>query len=114
MQDIFQRAQIKTVDVIKTDVQDSQTIPFNTGHLQNNTMFVDKSKIKQGIVSIYHEGPYARRLYFHPEYNFKKDNNPKAGGLWFEPYLSGNKKKFAHITFAKFVRKEMGNVISRN
>lgn len=28
--------------------------------------------------------PYARRLYFHPEYNFSTEHNPQAGGYWFE------------------------------
>lgn len=28
--------------------------------------------------------PYARRLYYHPEYNFSTEHNPQAGGMWFE------------------------------
>ncbi|WP_281659125.1 minor capsid protein [Halobacillus sp. Cin3] len=28
--------------------------------------------------------PYARRLYYNPQFNFDKDKNPSAGGLWFE------------------------------
>ncbi|MGH1117209.1 minor capsid protein, partial [Bacillus paranthracis] len=28
--------------------------------------------------------PYARRLYYNPHYNFSKDENPYASGLWFE------------------------------
>lgn len=28
--------------------------------------------------------PYARRLYYNPQYNFSKDVNPNAGGLWYE------------------------------
>lgn len=28
--------------------------------------------------------PYARRLYYNPQYNFSKDSNPNAQGLWFE------------------------------
>lgn len=28
--------------------------------------------------------PYARRLYYNPQYNFSTDKNPLAGGLWFE------------------------------
>lgn len=27
---------------------------------------------------------YARRLYYNPQYNFSKDRNPNAQGLWFE------------------------------
>lgn len=28
--------------------------------------------------------PYARRLYYNPQFNFSTDKNPLAGGLWFE------------------------------
>lgn len=28
--------------------------------------------------------PYARRLYYNPQYNFSKDVNVNAQGLWFE------------------------------
>ena len=48
--------------------------------------------------------PYARRLYFHPEYNFNQDKNAHAGGLWFQPYINGNKKKFAQNVFNRFMR----------
>lgn len=28
--------------------------------------------------------PYARKLYWNPQYNFSTDFNPNARGLWFE------------------------------
>lgn len=113
MHSIFERAQIKTCDAIKSDLQSSQTLPFDTGALQQN-IFVDDSKVKQGIVSIVHSNlPYPRRLYFHPEYNFRKDKNPNAGGMWYEPYLHGNKKDMPQLTFNKMVKKEMENVIRK-
>lgn len=44
--------------------------------------------------------PYARRLYFHPEYNFQKVNNPNAQGLWAEPWLpGGDRENFIPDTF---------------
>ncbi|MBB6446461.1 hypothetical protein HNR53_003120 [Bacillus benzoevorans] len=39
---------------------------------------------KPGTGSLIWETPYARRLYYNPQYNFSKDHNPLAGGLWFE------------------------------
>lgn len=39
---------------------------------------------KIGSGQIEYRTPYARRLYYHPEYNFSKEHNPQAGGLWFE------------------------------
>ncbi len=109
MQHIFRQAQIKTCDAMKTDLQHSQTMPFDTGALQNTKTFVDDKNVKKGVVRIVSEGPYARRLYFHPEYNFQKTNNPKAGGMWFSPYISGNKKKMPMVLMAKFVREGMQN-----
>lgn len=94
---------IKTADALKTDLQQSQTMPMDTGHLQNTATFVDDSKAQQGLVRVVSDTPYARRLYFHPELDFRKDKNPNAGAMWFEPYISGNKKDFIVDTFKKFM-----------
>ena len=37
-----------------------------------------------GSGKIQYRTPYARRLYYHPEYEFSKEHNPQAGGYWFE------------------------------
>ena len=81
----------QTADALVTDLRDSQTMPFDTGNLQNDSTFIDDSQKEQGRVSIVSSTPYARRLYYHPEYNFRTTNNLNAGGKWFEPYISGNK-----------------------
>lgn len=101
IEDIAAQALVKTADAIKTDVQQSQTMPFKTGALQNRSTFVDKSQAKDFKVSIVSDTPYARRLYFHPEYNFSHDDNAKAGGKWFEPYITGEKQDFAQREFEK-------------
>lgn len=98
---------IKTADAIRTDLIQSQTMPFKTGNLQNLSTFIDDSKSSAGKVRIVSDTPYARRLYFHPEYNFSKANNPNAGGMWFEPYKNGNKKDFAKNTFAKLMKRSI-------
>lgn len=94
-----------TAESLLEDLRDSQTMPFETGNLQNDSTFVDTSNVKRGKVSIVSDTPYARRLYFHPEYDFRKDDNPNAGGEWFEPYLNGDKKDFAQKTFAKKMKR---------
>lgn len=98
---------IKTADALKSDLIQSQTMPFKTGALQNRSTFVDDSQSNQGVVSVISDTPYARRLYFHPEYNFSKAANPNAGGMWFEPYINGNKKDFAKNTFETFMRGQL-------
>ena len=97
-------ALVETADAVKSNLQQSQTMPFDTGALQNRSTFVDDSKKNSGKVSIVSDTPYARRLYFHPEYHFQTTHNPKAGGMWFEPYISGNKKTFARKAFARIMR----------
>lgn len=95
---------ILTGEDIRSDLIDSQTMPFETGHLQNQATFVDSSDAKSGAISVISDTPYARRLYYHPEFNFKKNNNPNAGGMWFEPYINGVKKDFAKKVFARHLR----------
>ena len=95
---------VETADAVKGDLQRSQTMPFDTGELQNRSTFVDDSKKNSGKVSIVSDTTYARRLYMHPEYNFRKDKNKNAGGEWFESYINGNKKDFAKKKFAKIMK----------
>lgn len=101
---LMKEALVETADALKSDLEQSQTMPFDTGALQNRSTFVDDSKKNKGIVTIVSDGPYARRLYFHPEYNFQKTKNRNAGGIWFEPYINGNKKQWATKTFAKIMK----------
>ncbi len=98
---------VETADALKSDLMQSQTMPFDTGALQNRGTFIDDSNKNKGEVRIVTDTPYARRLYFHPEYNFRKDRNANAGGMWFEPYINGNKKDFAKNTFATLMRGKM-------
>lgn len=95
---------VETADALKRDLQKSQTMPFDTGELQDRSTFIDDSKKKSGRVTIVSDTPYARRLYFHPEYNFQKTKNKDAGGMWFETYINGQKKNWASKKFAKIMK----------
>lgn len=95
---------ILTGEAIRDDLIQSQTMPFDTGEMQNQQTFVESSEANSGKVSIITDAPQARRLYYHPEYNFRKHNNPNAGGMWFEPYINGNKKDYAKKVFARHLR----------
>jgi len=85
----------QTAEAVKTDVIVENVIPFDVGTLQNESTMIDATKSKRGHVTISTDTPYARRLYFHPEYHFNKDKNPNAGGRWFDPWIDGRKKQFA-------------------
>lgn len=119
----------QTAEALHGEVQQAQVVPRRDGALQGEKMFVDKSMSGNGKVSLVHEGPYARRLYYHPEYNFHKgpwkedwtdregkrhhakhDGNPNAKGKWFEDWFSGGSKEdFVPETFKKLY-KQFGGV----
>ena len=103
------RALEKTSEALHTDVVQSQVMPFKTGNLQNESTFVDYSKSSEGKVSIVTSTPYARRLYYHPEYNFSHAENKNAKGEWYKDYLEGgNKQDFCKNVFKTFFKKEGG------
>lgn len=98
----------KTAEALHTEVVQAQVMPRDTGHMQNEQTFVDYSKSSQGKVSIVTSTPYARRLYFHPEYDFSTDENPNAQGKWYNPWIDGNRKNFCKDAFKQFYRRESG------
>lgn len=91
-----------TAEELRTDVKQAQVMPFKTGTLQGEGTFVDYSESRQGKVSIISNTPYARRLYFHPEYHFQTKENPNARGKWYSDWLPGGKKSdFAIDTYKR-------------
>lgn len=95
----------QTAEALHTDVVNASVMPFDVGTLQNVSTFVDKKDSKNGVVRIVHTAPYARRLYYHPEYNFSKTENANAQGMWWQPWIDGAKKNFARDTFKKLFRR---------
>lgn len=98
-----------TAEAVHTEVVQAQVVPRDTGNLQNESMFVDCSKSKQGTVTIVHSTPYARRLYYHPEYHFSKEENSNAKGHWFEDWEEGGEHdEFAINTYKEIYRRLAG------
>ena len=93
----------QTADATLTELRDRQVMPFDTGNLQNDSTFVDDSQ--RDKVSIVSSTPYARRLYFHPEYNYRRGNNASAGGKWFESFLNDT---FIQNAYAKLLKQRGG------
>lgn len=108
----LQYAQIKalelTAEEVKRDVIADGVIPFDTGTLQNESTTTDLSKSNRGKVSVVSDTPYARRMYFHPEYQFNQEKNPNAKGRWFDDWINGNKKSVAINAYKKFFKKLSG------
>lgn len=95
----------KALEAAHTDLVRSQTMPFRTGNLQNESTFVDAAQATAGVLALVTDTPYARRLYFHPEYQFYTGENPGAGGQWLAPYLPGGEKQdYIPRAFARFLK----------
>lgn len=92
-----------TTEAVLSDIKTSAVVPKDTGELERSG-FVDLKDIKNAVARIIFDTPYARRLYWHPEYNFRIDKNPNAKGKWMEDYLSGDKQRFIRDTYSKFFK----------
>lgn len=55
-------------------------VPFDT----HNLIELSIANTIIGSGELRYRGPYARHLYYHPEFNFGHDKNAEAGGYWFE------------------------------
>lgn len=107
----------QTAEALHTEIVQAGVVPRMDGTLEGEGFFPDYSESSSGRVSLVHSTPYARRLYFHPEYNFhhepwtdakgkKHDGNPDAKGHWFEDWEPGGKNEdFAQKTFGKLYRR---------
>lgn len=98
-----------TAEALHTEVIQAQVMPFDTGHLEEDSFFADYSDSSKGKVQLVTSTPYARRLYYHPEYDFQTDENPFAGGEWYKPWLPGGiSENFAKDAYKKFYKKVGG------
>ena len=80
----------KATYVLQDEIREAQVIPRDLGTLQGEAFtIVDNSK--QKYMDMGFSTPYARRLYFHPEYHFSTAENPHAKGMWMEDWLEGGK-----------------------
>lgn len=106
IEEVKNKALYQTMDALKTDVIQSQVMPFDTGTMQNESTYVTRPKLQnRSKVTLITRTPYAARLYYHPEYNFQKTNNQNAKGQWLEDYISGSKKDFCQEKFTEFFKK---------
>ena len=95
-----------TAEALHTEVVQAQVMPRDTGNLQNESTFADYSQSARGKASLVSSTPFARRLYYHPEYNFQTDENPNAQGEWYKDWLPGGKKEtFAPEAYKVFFKK---------
>lgn len=99
----------QAVAATKTQIVNDQVVPKNIGELERSAFMRKKSRSKYAIV---YDTPYARRLYWNPQYNFRTDKNPNARGLWMQSYIDGDKKKFFSNAFITMLRINARGLIS--
>lgn len=68
-------------------------IPKDTGELERSSIRFSRP----GEGHIEWNTPYARRLYYNPQYNFSKQPNPNSSGLWFEEAKARHVRDWARI-----------------
>ena len=98
-----QQALEQTGDALLKQVKNTQVMPFDTGHLEEDATYVDDSNSSSGKVSLVSATPYARRLYYHPEYNFQ--GAPTRGGYWADRYMQNGGQQEIEDGVRRMVKK---------
>lgn len=90
-----------TGDYVLGEVIEAQVVPFGDSYEhggkthQGGTLqesgYVNKKQSASGHVHIAFNTPYARRMYYHPEYDFRTTDNPNAQGKWLEKWTEHGK-----------------------
>lgn len=108
-----------TMGELKTDIINSATMPFDVGNMQNGGTYTSGLSVQGNTIEDFssnedihfvltNDAPQARRLYYHPEYNFQQGRNANAGAGWLEPYVNGDKKDFVQNTYEKLLKQKAG------
>ena len=95
------RALLQTAHEVRADLQASGTMPIESGFLQNVATYVDAGRLNQDVAAVVSDTVYARRKFFHPEFNFNRAVNRSAGGRWFDAYTVGAKRGLARDVFVR-------------
>lgn len=105
--EVARLALLDTAEAVKTDLIQSQTMPFDIGTMQNDSTFVDDKRIIKGIARLVTDTVYARKVYFDPEITIHQDKNPNAKQHWFDDYISGEKKNLPIKYFQQMLRRRI-------
>lgn len=98
----------QTGEALHTEVVNAEVMPFDVGTMQNDDTFVDCSNSRYGLISLITTSPQARRLYYHPEYDFQTINNSFAGGKWLDSWMKGGQhENFVPDAFTKLLKRRL-------
>lgn len=95
------------MDALSTEINTAQVLPRDTGELADS-VFTDSH---DGMGFIGWNTPYARRLFYHPEYNFRKDKHVNAQGRWTDPFTRGPYLPTLERIYAQLWKRQAGGLI---
>lgn len=96
-----------TMEAMKSEVNNMQVVPKEIGGLEQSVVV----GAENGMGFISYNTPYARRMYYNPQYNFRTDKNPKAQGRWLDSFIFGEEKEWLNKTYGLFLVQNAGGVI---
>lgn len=88
---------IKELSIRGQELLDSEVLKSSNVFIPMDSVELMRSSLRStnfGSGRIIWDTPYARRLYYNPEYNFSKDKNVNAQGLWYEAAKSKDLKSW--------------------
>lgn len=90
-----------TEQAVLDDAVAQAVVPKRTGTLEKSGFI---REAREGVWQVVFSTPYARRLYWHPEYHFRTDKNPNAQGKWMHSYIYGDNRDWVIDTYKEFLR----------
>lgn len=90
----IKKAALLTIEDAKDEITQSQTVPKDEGHLQDDAFTFLISAPPEITATLVYGLPYARYQYFGisrngAPLNYQTVNNPYARSHWLEPYSDG-------------------------
>jgi len=108
LQDAIEPSLQQAAEAMKSQIVADQVVPKETGELERSAFVRKQKRSKYQIV---YDVPKARRLYWHPEYNFRQDKNPNARGMWMQSYIDGDRKDYFKKAFSMFYKQNTRGVV---
>lgn len=96
-----------TAQAVLDDAVAQAVVPKDTGALEGSGFI---REAREGVWQVVFSTPYARRLYWHPEYHFRTDKNPNAQGKWMHSYIHDD-RDWVDDTYKKFLKQCAGGLI---
>lgn len=96
-----------TLDAMVSEINTMQVVPKEVGTLEESVA----TGVENGKGFVSYNTPYARRLYYNPDYDFRDDKNQFAQGRWMDDFIHGEKKKWLTVTYGEKLKAHSGGVI---